>query len=362
MVSLRLKDSETFEAFSRRLDLLIQRLLNWRPPVVLPEQLLLFCALRAFSVHPYGPVRHIILASPDVRFQSGMDMLRGVAGTGAQVIRDTLGSGETGSKSNAVLCANPCPVPPASSSSPRASSRARRTPAGRGRRVRKPRGPSKLCQSEGPCKHHGPHSFHATSECRDPTLSRSKRTQPRDDTSARALTAAVRPTSSSSPAEEDPCILRCFLLKSRLRQTAVFHPAARVLTPVPRAGHIFLVTSAPQIGSLTMFPPSLCTVWMSVSARIRVRCVVCLFLLVRLSPPVVTFAAASRTVPIVPVGAARVETNLVTIPVVVTSFSFPDVSSFGQHEQRAQSVRALRKPNLRQQTNVSRTSSGYAVS
>ena len=213
LLSLRLKDSETFEAFSRRLDLLIQRLLNWRPPVVLPEQLLLFCALRALPVHPYGPVRHIILASPDVRFQSGMGMLRDVAGTGAQVIRDTLGSGETAPKSTAVLCANPCPVSPASSSPPPASSRARRTPAGRGRRVRKPRGPSKLCQSEGPCKHHGPHSFHATSECRDPTLSRSKRAQPRDDVPARALTATVQPIPSSSPAVEDTMYSPVFLTR-----------------------------------------------------------------------------------------------------------------------------------------------------
>ena len=44
---------------------------------------------------------------------------------------------------------------------------------------RRQRDPSKLCQQECPCIHHGPHSFHATSECRDPTLSRSKKAQPR---------------------------------------------------------------------------------------------------------------------------------------------------------------------------------------
>ena len=75
LLSLHLKPSETFEAFARRLDLLIQRLLNWRPPVILPEQLLLFCALRALPNNPYGPVRHIILASPDVSSSSAPSVL-----------------------------------------------------------------------------------------------------------------------------------------------------------------------------------------------------------------------------------------------------------------------------------------------
>ena len=199
LLSLQLKSSETFEAFARRLDLLIQRLLNWRPPVILPEQLLLFCALRTLPNNPYGPVRHIILVSPDVNFRSGMGMLRDVAGTGARVIRDTLGSGtaDNDTKSTSVLCATLCP-PPASVSPPPRSARSRRTPAGRGRRPRKPRGPSKLCQSEGPFKHHGPHSFHSTSECRDPTLSRSKRAQPRETSdNVPALAATTQPTRQS---------------------------------------------------------------------------------------------------------------------------------------------------------------------
>ena len=82
LIFLTLKDEESFEQFARRLDLLIQRLRNWRPPVVLPEQLLLFCALRALPAVPYGPVRHIILASPRITFSAGMGMLKDVANTG----------------------------------------------------------------------------------------------------------------------------------------------------------------------------------------------------------------------------------------------------------------------------------------
>ena len=70
VLGLRLKPAETFEAFSRRLNLLIQRLRNWRPPVILPEQLLLFCALRALPDVPFGPVRHIILLYLPAELQS----------------------------------------------------------------------------------------------------------------------------------------------------------------------------------------------------------------------------------------------------------------------------------------------------
>ena len=105
LLSLQLKPSETFEQFSPRIDLLIQRLLHWRPPVVLPDQLRLFCALRALPNIPYGPVRHIILAS-FVTFFSGMNMLRDVANTGAKIIQTTLGSG-TKTEPSSVLCADP---------------------------------------------------------------------------------------------------------------------------------------------------------------------------------------------------------------------------------------------------------------
>ena len=89
LLSLSLKLSESFQQFARHIDLLIQRLVNRRSPVVLPEQLLLFCALRALPSVPYGPVSHIIFASSDVTFFSGMDMVRDVTNTGAKVINET---------------------------------------------------------------------------------------------------------------------------------------------------------------------------------------------------------------------------------------------------------------------------------
>ena len=88
------------------MDQLIMRLYNWQPPVVLPDQLLLFCALRALPDVPYGPVRHIILASPNITYRVGMQMLKDVANTGAELIKTTLGSSSTSShKPTTVLCA-----------------------------------------------------------------------------------------------------------------------------------------------------------------------------------------------------------------------------------------------------------------
>ena len=112
LFSLAMKDGESFDMFARRIDLLIQRLRSWRPPVILPEQLLLFCALRALPAVPFGPVRHIILASPQMTYSVGMGMLRDVANTGGELITSTLGSGSSTPKAANVLCAPACPTHP----------------------------------------------------------------------------------------------------------------------------------------------------------------------------------------------------------------------------------------------------------
>ena len=207
LLSIELRQNELFESFSRRMDGLIQRLSGWRPPVVLPEQLLLFCALRALPDVPYGPVRHIILASPNVGYRDGMHMLKDVANTGADLIKSTLGQDSSSAMKPAqVLCSSDCASDQRKITND--SNRGQHTGQDRrgqqnGRRGRrnagKKRGPSKLCQQHGPCKHHGPNSFHATSECKDPTLSRRK---PKDgSTAAPVLTgvaAASVPTAQSA--------------------------------------------------------------------------------------------------------------------------------------------------------------------
>ena len=157
LLALSLREKESFEQFERRIGLLIQRLRNWCPPVILPEQLLLFCALRALPAVPYGPVRHIILASPNINYRVGMSMLKDVADSGSALITSTLGSGSAAAKSTAVLCATPCDDH--DSSDNRRSSRRRRRRRSNNTNATTPKdGKVPRYKSEGPCKHHGPDS------------------------------------------------------------------------------------------------------------------------------------------------------------------------------------------------------------
>jgi hypothetical protein len=83
LLTLRLGASETFSSISNRVDLMISRLRGWVPPIVLPGQLTLCCLLTALPESPYGPIRHIILARPNITYEDGTRMLRDVAQSAA---------------------------------------------------------------------------------------------------------------------------------------------------------------------------------------------------------------------------------------------------------------------------------------
>ena len=233
LLSLSLHDNETFEQFSRRMELLIQRLQNWRPPVVLPEQLLLFCALRALPAVPYGPVRHIILASPHVGYLAGMGMLRDVANTGGELIANTLGSGSAAAKPAAILCATPCDDP---GPAPRGRQRQRQRPQ-RPRQREHAKQPRYLV--EGPCAHHGPNSKHATSECRDPGLTKRKKSKK----PAPAASAAAAFTSTAEPSRQSQDVMFSEIFVASISKAATrfprakFTPARRVRSHLHRSHH-----------------------------------------------------------------------------------------------------------------------------
>ena len=94
LVCLSLKEDESFDQFVHNIELLIQYLIqclrNWCPPVILREQLLLFCSLHALPAVPYGPVCHIIPTSPRITFSVGMGILKDVVNTGDELITNTL--------------------------------------------------------------------------------------------------------------------------------------------------------------------------------------------------------------------------------------------------------------------------------
>ena len=120
---------------------------------------MLFFLIRGLPQDPYyGSTRHIIMATEGITLYRGMQLLRDVSQSEAGLITATLGSGTptaSADSATSVLSLN--------TDAPTIEQTAR------GKRM------TKLCRIHGPCKHHGPRSLHATSECKDPTLSRRKK-------------------------------------------------------------------------------------------------------------------------------------------------------------------------------------------
>ena len=149
LFTLKLKDGERIETFRQRFDLITSRCANWIPPVIFPDSLLLFFVLRGLPDTPYGPTKHIILATENMSVARGMRLLRDVGQSEAGLITSTLGSGIATQPDHTKILAAPSTTPE--------------------KPKRKPKRKSKLCLLHGPCEHHGPKSLHATCECRDPT-------------------------------------------------------------------------------------------------------------------------------------------------------------------------------------------------
>ena len=168
LLTLRLGASETFSSISNRVDLMISRLRGWVPPIVLPGQLTLCCLLTALPESPYGPIRHIILARPNITYEDGTRMLRDVAQSAASF------SAPRTPTSSAVMAA--AATPAIFTQSDVAAMVATTIAAAQAKDKKKRRG-TDLFHIHGACKNHGPDSLHATMECNDPTLSK-RRTTP----------------------------------------------------------------------------------------------------------------------------------------------------------------------------------------
>ena len=166
LFTLKLKPQESFEAYKLRFDLIISRLANWTPPIVLPEPLLLFFVIRGLPEQPFGSVKNHILATDTITLHKGLKLLKDIGQSGANLINSTLGSGETqqlatGAGTSSVLAVTQPQTTPQASAADKAAAREKRKSA--------------LCRQHGPCIHHGPKSLHATCECRGPQLLRRKK-------------------------------------------------------------------------------------------------------------------------------------------------------------------------------------------
>ena len=186
LFTLKARPQETFDAFKTRFDLIISRFANWNPPIVLPEPLLLFFAIRGLPDKTFGPTKNIILATEKITLTRGFQLLRDVGGSGAALITSTLGSGDPNeSDAGNILSITPSPKPTPKTDEQKAADRERRKTA--------------LCRKEGPCKHHGPKSLHATSECRDPQLLRRRKRKSDKNNQQTAQQLAITPVAPQAP-------------------------------------------------------------------------------------------------------------------------------------------------------------------
>ena len=76
LFTLQYKPDETFQLFRTRFELIKSRFANWRPPIILPQELFLFCILRGgLPEQPYGPTKHVILATANITLSRGLQLL-----------------------------------------------------------------------------------------------------------------------------------------------------------------------------------------------------------------------------------------------------------------------------------------------
>ena len=91
VLSLKLKTGEKLSTLFSRMMALRQRLSNWTPPIMLPDQLVLVCILRALPTK-YQSTRTIIMATQDILLDTAKHMLLDAENADARLIQATLGS------------------------------------------------------------------------------------------------------------------------------------------------------------------------------------------------------------------------------------------------------------------------------
>ena len=150
LISLRLGSGETFSSLYARALGIRARLANWKPPIILPDQLIIVCLLRMLPSLFHG-TRTIIMSTANVSLDTARDMLLDCENGDATRVAQQLGS-------------RPPKTQPAENSGTGLigdSDRRRK----KKKKKRKPIEKGEKYHSEGPCSVHGSRCGHASSEC-----------------------------------------------------------------------------------------------------------------------------------------------------------------------------------------------------
>lgn len=91
LISLRLGAKENFVSlFARAIGIRV-RLKNWKPPIELPDQLIIVCLMRKLS-RQFHETRPIIMTTPSITLTSCRDMLLDAENRDAERVKRELGT------------------------------------------------------------------------------------------------------------------------------------------------------------------------------------------------------------------------------------------------------------------------------
>ena len=178
LITMQMRNKEGIVGLYGRILEIRARLSNWKPPIVLPDKLIIVCMLRLLP-RQFHPTRIIIMSSKDMTLKGSKDMLLDVENKDAEKVAAAIGSG----------------TPPQATSSALAA-----TPGGKPKVRPEPRNDPKKSvkyHSEGPCPHHGPRCGHAGSECYYLHPELKKKSKKKSGSANVADTAAAQPAAAA---------------------------------------------------------------------------------------------------------------------------------------------------------------------
>ena len=158
LISMQLRSGEKIAGLYGRLLEIRQRLENWDPPIILPDQLLLIVCMLRMLPRQFHATRTIIMSREVINLDQSKDMLLDVENQDAERVNAAVGSKPT-VKPTSTATALVTDGPP------------RRVTKKKKKKKKKRPSPkddpkkSEKYHSEGPCSYHGSRCGHASSEC-----------------------------------------------------------------------------------------------------------------------------------------------------------------------------------------------------
>ena len=185
LITMQMRNKEGIVGLYGRILEIRTRLANWKPPIVLPDKLIIVCMLRLLP-RLFHATRIIIMSSKDISLEGSKDMLLDVENKDAEKVTTAIGSGTPPQATSTALTATPGEKP-----KPRPNPRD------------DPKKSAKY-HSEGPCSHHGVRCGHASSECYHLHPELKKKKKKKSGSANVADTATAQPAAAAEASADAP--------------------------------------------------------------------------------------------------------------------------------------------------------------